>query len=64
MPFIVANYVYASSQGQRTQSARTKIFEIFVVYLIELILLETVLRVKQRKCPNVRSPILNDIIHN
>ena len=25
MPFIVANYVYASSQGQRTHSARTKI---------------------------------------
>ena len=24
MPFIVANYVYASSQGQRTHSARTK----------------------------------------
>jgi hypothetical protein len=23
MPFIVANYVYASSQGQRTHSART-----------------------------------------
>ena len=23
MPFIVATYVYASSQGQRTQSART-----------------------------------------
>ena len=25
MPFIVATYVYASSQGQRTHSARTKI---------------------------------------
>ena len=25
MPFIVATYVYASSQGQRTYSARTKI---------------------------------------
>ena len=24
MPFVVANYVYASSQGQRTHSARTK----------------------------------------
>ena len=24
MPFIVATYVYASSQGQRMQSARTK----------------------------------------
>ena len=24
MPFIVATYVYASSQGQRTHSARTK----------------------------------------
>ena len=23
MPFVVANYVYASSQGQRTHSART-----------------------------------------
>ena len=26
MPFIVATYVYASSQGQRTHSARTKIY--------------------------------------
>jgi hypothetical protein len=26
MPFIVATYVYASSQGQRTHSARTKNF--------------------------------------
>ena len=25
MPFIVATYLYASSQGQRTHSARTKI---------------------------------------
>jgi hypothetical protein len=25
MPFIVATYVYASSQGQRTRSARTNI---------------------------------------
>ena len=25
MPFIVATYVYASSQGQRTHSARTKL---------------------------------------
>ena len=25
MPFVVATYVYASSQGQRTHSARTKI---------------------------------------
>jgi hypothetical protein len=25
MPFIVANYVYASSQGQRTHSARTNV---------------------------------------
>ena len=24
MPFIVATYIYASSQGQRTHSARTK----------------------------------------
>ena len=29
LPFIVATYVYASSQGQRTHSARTKII-IFV----------------------------------
>ena len=28
IPFIVANYVYASSQGQRTHSARTKMREI------------------------------------
>jgi hypothetical protein len=28
MPFIVATYVYASSQGQRTHSARTKIEKI------------------------------------
>jgi hypothetical protein len=27
MPFIVATYVYASSQGQRTHSAQTKIVE-------------------------------------
>jgi hypothetical protein len=27
MPFIVATYVYASSQGQRTHSARTKMKE-------------------------------------
>ena len=27
MPFIVATYVYASSQGQRTHSARTKMFK-------------------------------------
>ena len=26
MPFIVANYVYASSQGQRTHSARTNCY--------------------------------------
>ena len=26
MPFIVATYVYASSQGQRTHSARTNLF--------------------------------------
>ena len=26
IPFIVATYVYASSQGQRTHSARTKTF--------------------------------------
>ena len=25
MPFVVANYVYASSQGQRTHSARTNL---------------------------------------
>ena len=28
MPFIVATYVYASRQGQRTHSARTNIFTI------------------------------------
>ena len=32
MPFIVATYVYASSQGQRTHVARTKIPKI-VAYL-------------------------------
>ena len=26
MPFIVATYVYASSQGQRTHSARTNLY--------------------------------------
>jgi hypothetical protein len=30
MPFIVATYVYASSQGQRTHSARTNTYEYFV----------------------------------
>ena len=29
MPFIVANYVYASSQGQCTHSARNKILILF-----------------------------------
>ena len=31
MPFIVATYVYASSQGQRKHSARTKIH-----YMVEI----------------------------
>ena len=30
MPFIVATYVYASSQGQRMHSARTKIWFIYL----------------------------------
>ena len=30
MPFVVATYVYASSQGQRTHSARTKIVATYV----------------------------------
>ena len=30
MPFIVATYVYASSQGQRTHSALTKIAELML----------------------------------
>jgi hypothetical protein len=29
MPFIVATYVYASSQGQRTHSARTNVLQIY-----------------------------------
>ena len=29
MPFIVANYVYASSQGQRTHSARTNVIKTY-----------------------------------
>jgi hypothetical protein len=32
MPFILATYVYTSSQGQRTHSARTNFFEPFVSY--------------------------------
>ena len=32
MPFIVATYVYASSQGQRTHSARTKILTNYALY--------------------------------
>jgi hypothetical protein len=28
MPFIVATYVYASSQGQRMHSARTKMYQV------------------------------------
>ena len=31
MPFVVATYVYASSQGQRTHSARTKILVLTLV---------------------------------
>ena len=33
MPFIVATYVYASSQGQRTHSARTKMPFIVATYV-------------------------------
>ena len=33
MPFIVANYVYASSQGQRTHSARTKMPFVVATYV-------------------------------
>ena len=29
MPFVVATYVYASSQGQRTHSARTNVIDGF-----------------------------------
>ena len=32
MPFIVATYVYASSQGQRTHSARTN-FQVISVWI-------------------------------
>jgi hypothetical protein len=32
MPFIVATYVYASSQGQRTHSAQTKIAFVPLTY--------------------------------
>ena len=35
MPFIVATYVYASSQGQRTHSARTKMSYIYIKEEIE-----------------------------
>ena len=37
MPFIVATYVYASSQGQRTHSARTNfwIYEIIQNHVID-----------------------------
>ena len=33
MPFIVATYVYASSRGQRTHSARTKMPFIVATYV-------------------------------
>ena len=33
MPFIVATYFYASSQGQRTHSARTNYEPLFIVML-------------------------------
>ena len=36
MPFIVATYVYASSQGQRTHSARTKIETVKSVVSVEI----------------------------
>jgi hypothetical protein len=35
MPFIVATYVYASSQGQRMHSARTNLHTLFPVDLGE-----------------------------
>ena len=35
MPFIVATYVYASSQGQRTHSARTKMPFIVATYVYD-----------------------------
>ena len=34
MPFIVATYVYASSQGQRTHSARTNFVGQYNAYLM------------------------------
>ena len=38
MPFIVANYVSACSQGQRTHSARTNIFKLRIhVYISNLL---------------------------
>ena len=33
MPFVEATYVYASSQGQRTHSARTKILSVAVTFI-------------------------------
>ena len=33
MPFVVATYVYASSQGQRTHSARTKMPFVVATYV-------------------------------
>ena len=37
MPFVVATYVYASSQGQRTHSARTKINLQYITVVILLV---------------------------
>ena len=37
MPFIVANYVYASSQGQRTHSARTNKLIISCVFQFKMV---------------------------
>ena len=36
MPFIVATYVYASSQGQRTHSARTNLLDLLVNRLVNI----------------------------
>jgi hypothetical protein len=46
MPFIVATYVYASSQGQRTHSARTNIsIQIDIVFKILVFILRLYLNV-------------------
>ena len=40
MPFIVATYVYASSQGQRTHSARTKIQQVGPGFVLPCFILD------------------------